>query len=250
MRKLLVAIALSIPFFANAALAADPLAEGEVRIANLKVPGQVVAGNPYTVTFEGIEKAELLIALSEGCFSWDSEDPYCFRIRENPTAKTVTALLRTNNPSTYNLSGYITYPFKGETRRSNTVRARLVVTSAANSPSSVSESAPLTGGEVRIAKLKIVPEEVVVGKPYTVTFEGIEKAEPSIALSEGCFFWGFQGPFCFKIREDVATKSAQVNLRARDRAKVYTLSGHITYSYKGNIRQSNTVHARLAFTPF
>jgi hypothetical protein len=104
-----------------------PLKEGEVRIAKLAVPDSTKAG-AYTVTFEGVERADSAILPLQGCFHWSGEGPYCFPVASSSSPDRVPVGLVTRNPNTYRLEGYLTYVWKGELRKSNVVSATLRVT--------------------------------------------------------------------------------------------------------------------------
>lgn len=111
---------------APAPAAAGSLNEGEVRVGKLTVPDSVRAGS-YTVIFEGVEKADPSILVTAGCFYWSGEGPYCSPVASNPSPGTIPVGLVTRNPNTYRLTGYLTYWWKGEIRKSNQASATLRV---------------------------------------------------------------------------------------------------------------------------
>jgi hypothetical protein len=102
------------------------LRDGDVRVGKLTVPGSVKAGS-YTVTFERVEKADPGILVTQGCFFWNTEGPYCSQPEANPSPDAVSVRLVTRNPNTYQLTGYLTYWWKGELRKSNQVSSTLRV---------------------------------------------------------------------------------------------------------------------------
>jgi hypothetical protein len=110
-----------------AAAPTGPLKEGEVRVGKLTVPDAVRAGS-YTVTFEGVEKADPNILPLQGCFHWSGEGPYCFPVATSLSPDRVPVGLVTRNPNTYRLTGYLTYVWKGDLHKSNLVSATLRVT--------------------------------------------------------------------------------------------------------------------------
>ncbi len=131
MRKLLapwkfgLLVLVSMVFTAACAtIPTGPLAGGEMRVATLKVPQKVKAGEFYETVFEGVQK-EGMLTLKDACFHWDQEGPYCFPLRE--VDGKVVARLRTRNPRTYTLSGYVRYTHEGKARESNEVSVTLHV---------------------------------------------------------------------------------------------------------------------------
>jgi hypothetical protein len=115
-----------LAFSACATSPSGSLREGDVQIGKLTVPDSVKAG-AYVVTFERVEKADPSIVLSQGCFFWNSEGPFCSPADASAGGGTVSVRLVTRNPNTYRLTGYLTYSWKGEIRKSNQVAATLRV---------------------------------------------------------------------------------------------------------------------------
>jgi hypothetical protein len=103
------------------------LKDGEVRIGKLTVPESVRAGS-YTVSFENVEKADPGIVVTQGCFHWSGEGPYCSPVATSSSPERIPVGLVTRNPNTYRLAGYLSYWWKGEIRKSNPVSATLRVT--------------------------------------------------------------------------------------------------------------------------
>jgi hypothetical protein len=105
---------------ATARTPSGPLREGELRVAKLTVPDSVKAGS-YTVTFEGVEKADPAILPLQGCFLWSGEGPYCSPVATSPSPDQIPVGVVTRNPGTYRLEGYLMYTWKGDVRKSNVV---------------------------------------------------------------------------------------------------------------------------------
>ena len=70
---------------------------------------------PYEVSGEGS------IVVQQACFWWSGEGPYCFSAQDDTANKTVSVTLRTNNPNTYRLAGYVKYESNGWDKSTNTV---------------------------------------------------------------------------------------------------------------------------------
>ncbi len=99
----------------------------DVRLTRLVVSDDLNDGVPYTVTMPYQTKGGNPYIARKACFTWSGEGPYCFSIRDDPNAKEFTTRLRTGNPGSYDLRGYVEYSVYGETKRSNTVGKLIIV---------------------------------------------------------------------------------------------------------------------------
>lgn len=104
-------------------IAANGLPPAPPTIQSLSVPENVIAGQTYM--------AELSVTLDgnfdhlKGCFSWSGEGPYCFLAEYKEGI--VSTPLRTGNPNTYKLDGFVTFSADGKTITTRPVSTTLVV---------------------------------------------------------------------------------------------------------------------------
>jgi len=132
---LLIAVLLAIAGCAGVQVEADtPLKEGELRVRRLSVPPSAKAGEPYRAVFSGIEKKGDGILIVAGCYTWHwdmgtrSDGPYCFGAQETAEGAAWSDL-RTGNPRTYEISGYLRYKVGDVEKKSNTVRSGKIAVS-------------------------------------------------------------------------------------------------------------------------
>ena len=90
----------------STAVAAD-----KVALKSLQVKTNLRAGVPYAVTLPISVTGNVRII--NACFYWSWEGPYCFDVRHNRTRSQLELKLRTDNPNTYELKGYVQYNVGG-----------------------------------------------------------------------------------------------------------------------------------------
>lgn len=104
-------------------IAVNGLPPGPPTIEALQVPIRVIAGQTYM--------AEMSVTLDgnfdhlKGCFSWSGEGPYCFLAKYEDGI--VSTPLRSGNPNTYKLEGFVTYSTEGKTITTKPASTTLVV---------------------------------------------------------------------------------------------------------------------------
>lgn len=131
----LIVILLVLAGCAGVPVAAEtPLKDGELRVESLSVPPTAKAGEPYKAVFSGIEKKGDAILIVGACYTWHwdmgmrSDGPYCFGAQETAQG-TAWSNLRTGNPRTYEISGYLRYKVGDVERKSNTVMSGKIAVS-------------------------------------------------------------------------------------------------------------------------
>ena len=108
-----------------ALIGASGAAAGSLRLTTLNVDSQLRAHVPYWATMPYTHKGT--ITITKACFRWSGEGPYCFGFDHNQAAKTVSVSLKTRNPNTYTLEGFVEYETDGKRVQSNKVRKKITV---------------------------------------------------------------------------------------------------------------------------
>lgn len=96
---------------------------GEWKLKSLQVKNPLQAGVPYRVTLPYSKTGK--VKPIEACFLWSGEGPYCFKMKV--LKKSIRVRLRTGNPNTYKLTGFIRYRSDGKVKETNDVSARIDV---------------------------------------------------------------------------------------------------------------------------
>lgn len=96
----------------------------EVRLKSLKVNSNLSAGVPYDVNIPLSLNGSIKDV--EGCFSWSGEGPYCFAPLKM-SSKNFYIKLRTGNPGTYELKGFLKFKDENGNAQSNAVTKTIKV---------------------------------------------------------------------------------------------------------------------------
>ncbi len=92
------------------------------------VPRELTAGEAYEATLPYRIEGEGSVVVTEGCFSWSGEGPYCFdQLNDDRDARELTQGLLTRNPDRYTLTAFVKYTANGSEKRSNVVEAPIDV---------------------------------------------------------------------------------------------------------------------------
>lgn len=100
-------------------------AADKVTLNDLKVSSKLKKGVPYAVTLPVTVEGKPRIM--KACFKWSGEGPYCFSARHVKSKSQLQLMLRTKNPNTYSLEGYVQYSVDGKVYKSNAISKEIHV---------------------------------------------------------------------------------------------------------------------------
>lgn len=90
----------------------------------------------------------------------------------------------------------------------------------------------------------MVDENLKAGVPYKVSMPYEVSGEGPIVVQEACFRWSGEGPYCFKARDDTASKTVSATLHTNN-PNTYRLAGFVKYESNGLDKSSNTVSQKI-----
>jgi hypothetical protein len=135
MRSTFIAVIVGCGFLlvsSCASVPTGPLAEGEVRLLSVEMPGTdiVKMGTPFVVniTFQADDEPEI----KRACFLWSGDGPYCVSVRDEDYVAAGMIQVQTKNPGTtisgsHTLECYVQYVYKGKTITSNVVNTHILL---------------------------------------------------------------------------------------------------------------------------
>jgi hypothetical protein len=135
MRSTLIAVLVGCGFLllsSCASVPTGPLAEGEVRLLSMEVPGSNVIriGIPFmvNVTFKADNEPEI----KRACFFFSGDGPSCVNVRDvdygSPGKIQVQPKIPgAMTPGSHILECYVQYVYQGKTRASNVVNAHIIL---------------------------------------------------------------------------------------------------------------------------
>jgi hypothetical protein len=135
MRSTFIAVLVGCGFLlvsSCASVPTGPLAEGEVRLLSVQVPGSDVVrvSIPFVVNinFQAEDEPEI----KRACFVWSGDGPYCVSIRDKDYVAAGKIQVQTKNPGTtisgsHTLECYVQYIYKGKTITSNVVNTHILL---------------------------------------------------------------------------------------------------------------------------
>jgi peptidoglycan hydrolase-like protein with peptidoglycan-binding domain len=108
------------------AYSAEHHANNELFVLSLEVAPTLTAGEPYDAAFFYEPKDEAGIVVERACFTWNGEGPYCFPLQSVKNTRSALKL-KTGNPNTYTLAGWLKYRLGGKIYESNKVQTQIDV---------------------------------------------------------------------------------------------------------------------------
>jgi hypothetical protein len=135
MRSTLIAALVGCGFLlvsSCASVPTGPLAEGEVRLLSVQVPGTdiVRVSIPFVVniTFQADDEPEI----KRACFFWSGDGPYCVNVTDIDYGSPGKIQVRPKipgamTPGSYILECYVQYIYKGKTIMSNVVNTHILL---------------------------------------------------------------------------------------------------------------------------
>ncbi len=104
-----------------------PEAAPTMILSELVVNTNLKAGVPYPASLRYRIEGKGDVIVTKSCFTWSGEGPYCFNVSDDRSAGEAKTRLRTNNPNSYTLLGYLKYTSNGYEKQTPAVGVSIIV---------------------------------------------------------------------------------------------------------------------------